>query len=150
MFQKKVLMSWKINFLDHTADIAVDVEADSLDELFTASAHSWRESISDDENSLSTERRSLVMSDDDLEILLVSFLSELNYVYQSESWIMDSVHALQINKKDGVWYLGVELVGHTFNRDRANIKTEIKAITYHQMNITELNGKFFTKIVFDI
>lgn len=143
-------MSWKFNFLDHTADIAVDVEADSLDELFTASAHSWRESISDDKYSLSTERRSVVLSDDNLEILLVSFLSELNYVYQSESWIMDSVNTLQINKKDDLWYLGVELLGRTFNRDKVNFKAEIKAITYHQMEIIEQNGKFFTRIVFDI
>jgi len=143
-------MAYKYIFLDHTADIAVDVEADSLDELFIASVYSWRDSISDDKNSLSTEKRSLVLSEDNLEILLVSFLSELNFLYQSESWIMDSVIFIQITKTNDSWNLGSELLGHNFNRKEMNLKAEIKAITYHQMEIKEQLGKFFTRIVFDI
>ncbi len=143
-------MSWSYKFLDHTADIAVDVEADSLDELFISSANSWRDSISDDKKSISTERRSLVLSEDDLEILLVSFLTELNFLYQSESWLMDSLNHLLITHKNESWYLSAELLGHKFNQSEVNIKAEIKAVTYHQMEIKEENGKFSTRIVFDI
>jgi SHS2 domain-containing protein len=143
-------VSWSYKFLDHTADIAVDVEADSLDELFISSANSWRDSISDDKKSISTERRSLVLSEDDLEILLVSFLTELNFLYQSESWLMDSLNHLLITHKNESWYLSAELLGHKFNQSEVNIKAEIKAVTYHQMEIKEENGKFSTRIVFDI
>ena len=143
-------MSWSYKFLDHTADIAVDVEADALEELFIASANSWRDSISDDKNSISTERRSLVLSEDDLEILLVSFLTELNFIYQFESWLMDSLNHLQISHKNESWYLGAEILGHKFNQNEVNLKAEIKAITYHQMEIKERGGKFSTRIVFDI
>ena len=37
-------MSWEYNFLDHTADIAVDIKADTLDELLMI-IHSQAKSI---------------------------------------------------------------------------------------------------------
>ena len=143
-------MSWKYNFLDHTADIALDVEADTLDELFTASAFAWRDSISDDKESSQPQERSLVLSENDLEILLVSFLSELNFLFQSESWMMNSIKYIEIGKEDDGWTLSVKILGGNFNRNELRLKTEIKAITYHQMEIKEKDGKFSTRIVFDI
>jgi SHS2 domain-containing protein len=143
-------MSWNYSFIDHTADIAVDIEADSLDELFIASALAWRESISEDKSSTLLEKRSLVHSENALEILLVSFLSELNFLFQSENWIMDAIHSLQIVKQKHDWNLKAVLFGHSSNCEPMILKAEIKAITYHQMEIKELQGKFTTRIVFDI
>ena len=92
-------MSWNYKFIDHTADIAFDVEADELNELFIASAQVWRESISDDMVAAASEEKSLEINEESLEVLLVSFLSELNYFFQSESWIMNSVRTIEIIKE---------------------------------------------------
>ena len=143
-------MVWEYNFFDHTADIAVDVEADTLDELFIASASAWRDCISDDRKSFQSQERSLILSENSLEILLVTFLSELNYLYQSESWMMDSIQCIEINKEGDIWKLSIKILGGNFNRNDMKLKSEIKAITYHQMEIKEENGKFTTRIVFDI
>ena len=143
-------MVWEYNFFDHTADIAVDVEADTLDELFIASAYAWRDSISDDRKSSQSQERSLILSENSLEILLVTFLGELNYLYQSESWMMDSIQYIEIYEEGDVWKLSIKILGGNFNRIDMKLKSEIKAITYHQMEIKEENGKFSTRIVFDI
>jgi len=143
-------MSWTYNFKDHTADIAVDIEADSLNELFTAAAFTWRESISDDKIIGLNENKSLTFRDESLEILLVSFLSELNFLFQSEHWMMSSVQQIDIQKEKNVWNLSIMITGGYFDRNQMKLKSEIKAITYHQMEIKEKNGKFSTRIVFDI
>ena len=143
-------MSWTYNFRDHTADIAVDIEADSQNELFTAAAFTWRESISDDKNDGSFENKSLTFHDESLEILLVSFLSELNFLFQSEHWMMSSVQQIDIQKEKNDWNLSIMITGGYFDRNQMKLKSEIKAITYHQMEIREKNGKFSTRIVFDI
>jgi SHS2 domain-containing protein len=143
-------MSWTYNFKDHTADIAVDIEADSLNELFTAAAFTWRESISDDKNDGSFENKSLTFHDESLEILLVAFLSELNFLFQSEHWMMSSVQQIDIQKEKNDWNLSIMINGGHFDRNQMQLKSEIKAITYHQMEIKEKNGKFSTRIVFDI
>ena len=92
----------------------------------------------------------LDLSENNLEVLLVSFLSELNFLYQSESWMMDKVNSLIITEKNDSWNLNAEILGQSFNRKEMNLKTEIKAITYHQMEIKEQQGRFSTRIVFDI
>ena len=143
-------MAYKYIFLDHTADIAVDIEADALDELFIASAHAWRDSISDDRKSSQSQERTLILSENDLEILLVSFLTELNFLYQSKSWMMDSVNSIEIYEGNAIWNLKAKITGNHCDRTKMNLKSEIKAITYHQMEIKEKNGKFSTRIVFDI
>ena len=38
-------MSFNYNFIDHTADIAVDIKADSIEELFFASAKAFKETL---------------------------------------------------------------------------------------------------------
>lgn len=143
-------MSWNYKFIDHTADIAVDVDADKLNELFIASAQAWRDSISDDKIPTLLNEKSLGIQEANLEVLLVSFLSELNYLFQQESWIMNSIHSIEVLKEGNNWHLRAKIFGSHFDHNKLKLKAEIKAITYHQMEIKEEQGKFFTRIVFDI
>ncbi len=143
-------MSWNYKFIDHTADIAVDVEADSLAELFTASANAWRESITDDKSLIVNREKSLHLMEDTLEVLLVSFLSELNYLFQNNNWLMDSIRSSEVYKENNQWVLNAMITGNNFDREKINLKTEIKAVTYHQMNIKNVNEKYVTRIIFDI
>jgi SHS2 domain-containing protein len=143
-------MSWSYNFKDHTADIALDVEADNLSELYIAAAYAWQESITDTEIDGVLERKSVTLNEENLEILLVSFLSELNFLFQSEKWLLSSIKQIELNNRNDVWNLSVIMLGSKFIRDKLKFKTEIKAITYHQMEIKEVNGKFSTRIIFDI
>ena len=143
-------MSYKYTFLDHTADIAVDIEADSLRELFIAAACAWRDSVTENEVDFPVQNRKLALSDSNLEILLVGFLSELNYVLLNENWFMNSIVDLDVNEKYEIWHLSAELSGFDNSKKLINLNIEIKAITYHQMEIKEKNGKYSTRIVFDI
>jgi SHS2 domain-containing protein len=143
-------MSWSYKFKDHTADIAADVEADNLSELYIAAASAWHESITDNKIDGVLEHKSISLNEENLEILLVSFLSELNFLCQSENWLLSSVKQIELNKRNDVWNLSVIMLGRKFDSGELRLKTEIKAITYHQMEIKEVNGKFSTRIVFDI
>jgi SHS2 domain-containing protein len=143
-------MNWKYKFLDHTADAAVDVTADSLEELFIASANAWRHFISDEKVKKTAYTRKVNIEESSLEILLVSFLTEINYFYQNEKWRMDSIKSLQINFENELFKLFCEIIGTEIKLLEFSDRAEIKAITYHQMNIKELERKFSTRIVFDI
>lgn len=143
-------MSWAYKFQDHTADIAVDVEADSLAELFMSAASAWREVVSDIKTEDDYQEKLITLVDKDLDILLVSFLSELNFLFQSENWLMNSIKKIEFKKFDDNWNLMAKIGGGIFDHHKYKIKSEIKAVTYHQMEIKESNGKFSTRIVFDI
>lgn len=143
-------MSWSYKFIDHTADIAVDIEADKINELFIASAYAWKETISDEKFQNSSFDKKIFLEDSSLEILLVSFLSELNYLFQHEGWMMTSVKNAEVDDLNGVWKLEAEISGFIFDRSKIKLKSEIKAVTYHQMEIIFNNNKYSTRIVFDI
>lgn len=142
-------MSWSYTFVDHTADIAVDIRGKSLSELFTASAYAWLEAITE-QSTNSCETKIISLSDENLEVLLVSFISELNFFFQSDNWIMSSIQKIDIDRKDDFWNLSAVVLGGNFDRNKFKLKSEIKAVTYHQMKIKEVDGEFSTRIVFDI
>lgn len=143
-------MSWKYNYLDHTADIAVDIEASTVEELFIGAAFALQETICENNANNSTVEKEIKLSDASMEILLVSFLSELNYLFQSENWMFSSIREIKIRNVDQAWNLNAKIGGYKFDRTMMKLKSEIKAVTYHQMEIKEWNGKFSTRIVFDI
>ena len=56
---------------------------------------------------------------------------------------------LSIGKKEDDWFLSCSLKGNILN-PVVQLKQEIKAITFHQMNIIKKRNLFSTLLVFDI
>lgn len=142
-------MSKSYKFIDHTADIAAEITGSSLEELFLAGAEAWLSASIDDIN---------VQPDDFIEIelfavtkeeLIVTFLNELNYLLISKKWLCISIHSIKIFASQEDCELSVELSGIKMS-DGIKLKQEIKAVTYHQVEIVENAGDFSTLIVFDI
>lgn len=141
-------MSSSYNFIDHTADIAVAVTADSIEELFSASANAFKESVIEEDLKKDDGNILIQLNSPSPEVLLVNFLSELNFRLISRKKIFGKISHLKIYKNDNNWNLECTLQEYDVDEDK--IKTEIKAVTYHQMEIKEENRKYFTRIVFDI
>jgi SHS2 domain-containing protein len=81
-------------FLDHTADIAVEVSGESLEVLFLSSASAWKESVVEQKELSGGDTKNISISSELLEILLVQFLSELNYFLLAKKWLMDYIGEL--------------------------------------------------------
>jgi SHS2 domain-containing protein len=64
-------MSWEFNFIDHTADIAVEVKADTIEELFTASASAWQDSVTKKNVVKLINKKEIYIEDFSYEELLV-------------------------------------------------------------------------------
>jgi SHS2 domain-containing protein len=137
-------------FLDHTADIAVEVSGESIEELFLSSAEAWKESVIEQKNISVSNTRNISITGESLEILLVQFLSELNYFLLTKKWLMDSIENLEIKEQNERWHLNAKINGEEYNASKHFIKEEIKAITFHQLEIKKKKNEFSTIIVFDI
>jgi SHS2 domain-containing protein len=140
-------MSSKHEFVEHTADIAFDVSADSLEELFLESARAWRISVVGDISGKSLSTIPINLKTKSLEELLVSFLNELNFLLLNKKWIAIIFNSLSIEQETII--LRANISGFYIDNS-VEIKEEIKSVTYHQMDITEANKKFSTRVVFDI
>ena len=140
-------MSSEYKFINHTADIAFDVSADSLEELFLESAKAWRISVVGDISGKALSNITFNIIAESLEELLVNFLNELNYLLLTKKWLPIIFNDVLIDQSKFLFSANVS----GFQIDNSiEIKEEIKSVTYHQMNIVNAENKFITRVVFDI
>jgi len=135
--------------IDHTADIAFEVSGESLEELFKSSSKAWLTSVIDETTFSQSENKKIELNSFSIEQLLVDFLSELNFNLFTKKWLCTSVDDLSIERKEEDWFLVAGLTGNNIS-SKIHLKHEIKAITFHQMNIKKSGNVFSTLIVFDI
>lgn len=137
-------------FIDHTADIAVEVSGNSYEELFLAALNGWKDSVIElSEVKREAVEKNISLEEDSPEELLVSFLQELNYLLESKKNFPLDIKNIKIEKIDKAFLLeSTILFGNILVED--NIKAEIKAVTFHQLDIKKVNGIYKTIIVFDI
>lgn len=132
-------------FIDHTADVGILVTAPALEGVFETSAFALTELItSADSLSCRIERR-FRLQEDEIETLLVSWLQELLYVFDTEGFIFGR---FQVNLHDLI--LEATAWGEPFDPDIHSVKTEIKAVTYHQLEVVRFDRGWQAKIIFDI
>jgi len=142
-------MSRSYNFIDHTADIAVEISGSSLEDLFTAGAEAWQHSIVDEIKIEADDFIEIELSSSSKEELLITFLNELNYLLLTKKWLCISIQALKIFDDIDECELSAELKGIKVKND-IQLKQEIKSVTYHQVEIVDANGNYSTLVVFDI
>ena len=142
-------MSGSYKFIDHTADIACKVSGDTLEELFTAAVEAWRNSVVEETKCCERESKKFKLKASSKEQLLVDFISEINYYLFTKNWLFNLVLELEIKEKNDSWNLSTEIEGMPVSQD-VEIKQEIKAITFHQLNIEKKGNKYSTLLVFDI
>jgi SHS2 domain-containing protein len=143
-------MKWQIKIIDHTADEAIEIFADSTEGLFTAAAYGMKDVLVEPFELEDKAVKKLFLNESTKEELLVKFLDEINFLFQTEKWLFNKVSTIKINADSGGWTITSELEGEIYNARKHVLKHEIKAVTFHQMEIKETSGGFITRIVFDI
>lgn len=137
------------NFIDHPSDIAVEVKADSIEKLFEISADAWKASVMENLSHESPFEFQFALESNTLEELLAEFLSELNFKLYAKKLVYTKTKSLII-EQDSIYRMKAILYFEDYSPLHHQIKSEIKAITFHQMNILEKEGILSTKIIFDI
>ena len=143
----------KYEEIEHTADLGIRVYGNSLEELFSNSAWAMMDCITD--LKVVEEEKSLDISieAEDKESLLVRWLEEILYYLEVKGVIFKS---FKVNL-DGEKRLKAEARGEDFKEGRHIITKEIKAVTYHTLEIKQINSKlpdgnqvWQAQIIFDV
>ena len=142
-------MTRSFRFIDHTADIAFHLEADSLEELFIASADAFKISVTDFNCRETSDSIEIELTGNSKEELLVNFLNEINFYLSTKKWLCCGIDSIKIFIDENYLELSAELSGIKLNSE-IELKQEIKSVTYHQMKIEQRNNFYNTRVVFDI
>ncbi len=127
--------------IEHTADWALRVWAPDLAGLFEQAALGMYHLMGVETQPTLREKHTLVLQAQDAEDLLVGFLTELLYVLERDELVFDDISA---QVQTGL--LTVRLEGGLC----AHQRKEIKAVTYHQLEIQQTESGYAVVIVFDV
>ena len=138
-------------FIDHTADVQVKSWGNNLEEAFAQTAYSLMATITPNLKKITPKiEKSLDIEAEDKEALLFDFLSEFLYIFDVEGLIFNQIKVESIKKINSYYELKAILKGEKFSKEKHEIGTEVKAITYSFMKIEEDIDNVTINIVFDI
>ena len=137
----------KFEFLEHTADLAVRIFGSSVKDLFVNAADTLFNLISDYEPE-KTKEKTIKLFADNYDDLLVSWLNDLISGFWAEM-ILPSAFEIDFIENEGL-SLKAKVKGCEFNPYQNPLKREIKAATYHNVNIKQYGGVWETEVVFDV
>ena len=125
----------------HTADWALLVWGKDIESLFINSAQGMYSLMGTQPNRSYKENKSITIQGDDHESLLVAFLSELLFIAEFEKVLYEEINLVAEER-----VLNAQLAGYGI----LSIQKQIKAVTFHNLEIIKSDGLFQTEIVFDV
>jgi SHS2 domain-containing protein len=139
-------MEKRFEITDHTADIGITAYGKDLAELVANAACGMLTIIIEPETVNSTLTRKIELEERDEVTLLVSWLNALLYELD--------VNRLLFREFDivvsGHTKLSAVCRGERLDLAKHRLKREVKAATYHSLNITSKKGIYSASIIFDI
>ncbi|MFX1357579.1 MAG: archease [Promethearchaeota archaeon] len=138
-------------FKEHTADVQVKSWGSTLEEAFSQTAYSLMATISPKlENITPSIEKRIRIKAEDKEALLFDFLSEFLFIFDVEELIFCYINVLKIKRLNEKYELEAIMKGEKFDKQKHEIGTEVKAITYSYMSIEEKKKEIEINVVFDI
>ena len=136
-------------FFDHTGDVGVALRGRTLDELFASAALAFSDTITPLSAIDPRRPEEVDVAAPELELLLVDFLSELLYRFDTRAWITREAQ-VEVRERDGGWQLEGTLIGERHDPARQPVKILIKAVTYHGLQVKRGGEMWRANVVFDI
>ena len=139
-------MSKKYQLIDHTADFGIRVFGSDASELFSNAAWALFDVLTETEALSGNDSRKIAVSGDDWSDLMINWLREVLFLWNGERKLVESVQILSISEKK----LSAKIFFDSYTPDRHIIRTEIKAVTYHQAYVKRSSFGWEAGIIFDI
>jgi len=132
--------------LDHTADLGMCVRGITIENLFENAGKALLEQLIKIRQSSKKETLDISLSGTDLADLMVRWLSEILYTVDGENLAIEDIWVNSIQKNQ----INSTLRVTPFNIDKHDLIREIKAVTYHQIEVNKMNNLWVARVIFDL
>ena len=136
----------KYELINHTADLGVEIYGRDLKELFQNAGEALFEILCDPSEVGDSVQRRLVVVGDDLEQLMVVWLGELLFLHETEGLLFKRFEVEEV----GDTRLKATVHGERFKEGHHTIKAEVKAVTYHQIQVRHKGSGWISRVIFDL
>lgn len=132
--------------LDHTADLGIVVFGPTVKALYEAAAKALSDLLMEGTAPEQGRRLSLEIEGEDRADLMVNWLREILYLWAAKSlWLLEA-NVEHITSKR----LSATVRVVPYNPIRQGIKTDIKAVTYHRIQVRRTKAGWEATVIFDV
>jgi SHS2 domain-containing protein len=136
--------NYRIN--KHQSEIAVRVTGNSQADLFINSAFALFDVMADMKAIEVKERLPLEVEGSDRDDLMVNWVRELLYLYQSSGYLLREFRVREV--KDTI--VRAEVGGEKIDPDRHEINQEIASIAFHKSRMEKTGNQWTAHLIFEI
>lgn len=132
--------------IEHTADLGIEIEADSVPALFSSGAEALYGLIADPSGIEEKEEISVTATGEGWEELFHAWLCELLAQFNLKGFVGKRCEVEKIvpGRVEG------RIEGEKLDLKRHRFHTEIKGVTYHGFRVWQENGRWCARVIFDV
>jgi SHS2 domain-containing protein len=123
-------MAERYQLIDHTADVLMRTSGRTMNEAFENAAYGLFDTMCDASTVEPLKTKKVECEAPDLEQLLVDWLSRLLFLCDVDDMLFSEFEVKIVGTK-----LTAKIRGEKLDPDKHSLKTDVKAITYHMLEV---------------
>ena len=136
----------RFRFLNHTGDLAIEIYGQSLKDLYENAGQALFAVLTDPSKVEARVETAIALSYDNLETLLVDWLGELLYLHDSKGLLFRQFEVESIENER----FEAKAWGESFEVGRHVIRTGVKAVTFHELEVKQERAHWRARVVLDL
>lgn len=136
----------KYRTFPHTADLGLEIFGQDESEIFANAGIALCSVLTEIKKIRNRKSWDIEAEGHDWEDLLVNFLSEILYRFDTEQILLRQIVILRLNPRQ----VAARGRGEIYDPSRHPIKTGIKAVTRHQVSIQSSPSGFSARVILDL
>ena len=134
-------------YLEHTADMGLLVRGKSLSDLLQNAAQGLFETIAVVDTVDETDSVEIHLTAESVEDLFVGWLDELIFQHETQEIFFKRADIKACSETA----VAARVYGEPVNFNKHAVYTEIKSVTYHQLQVVrQCDGSWFAQVIFDL
>ncbi len=129
-----------------TADLGIEAWGHSLEDAFSSAAHGLASLLSELPGGEQPLEKDIHLEADSLSTLLVQFLNEIIYLEETQDFLPGAVKHLTLTGNR----LDATLTGAAYDPEIHTLNAQVKAATYHGLEIVDEGETVRIKVIFDV
>jgi SHS2 domain-containing protein len=139
-------MNHRFSILEHPSDLGIEAHGATMAEAFASAAAGMVSVICDPATIRTVEWKNVSIAADDPSQLCVRWLSEILYLYDGKGFLPAEIEITELSSTR----LAARVGGEICDPERHATRQDVKAVTYHQLDIHQNAAETIIKVYLDI
>ncbi|HIH45350.1 MAG TPA: archease [Candidatus Methanoperedenaceae archaeon] len=139
----------RYEYLHHVADTKFRAYGQTIEEAFENAALAMFNAMTDTSKVAQVEMREVALVSGDLEGLLHAWLSELLYLFNVENILFGTFRVGGISRDGDSYSIRSQAWGEVVDPVKNTFFLEVKAVTFHEMEIQKIDKGYMLQVVVD-